>query len=91
VLVDLVGDPESPEASALVAEHARTLSEGSGGGSAGASSFAALARGAAKEKDVHRVSGVAWSTFGAQVGVALGAGCVLEAWRIRSRAAAGFK
>jgi hypothetical protein len=33
----------------------------------------------------------AWSTFGVQVGIALGAGCVLEARRIRSRAAAGFK
>jgi hypothetical protein len=85
--VDLIGDPDSPEAQALVADHQRTLNlEGSGDEDA-ASSLAAFSL----EKDVHRLEGVAWSTFAVQVGVALCMGCVVESWRIRSRAAAGLK
>ena len=86
--MDLIGDPDSPEAQALVADHKRTLNlEGGRDGSDAASSLAAFSL----KKDVHRLEGVAWSTFGVQVGLALCMGCVVESWRIRSRAAAGLK
>ena len=91
--MDLIGDPDTPEARALVAEHRANLAleSGDSGSSTADAPLAALAAAAPREKDVHHAAGVEWSTFAVQAAVALCVGCVVESWRIRSHAAAGLK